>query len=207
MTDEDITKVKKKFRRIYKYSAAAGTVILGGVISTIATCEKAPTVVRGIVLEEKYVPSKEKSVPPGEKEAPAPLKYMLNLKVYEPTKNGEKERLCTFYIKEDPEMPSAPGMPMTPSMPIAVLDEVISAGSEVYIHYFGKGLTLHTKEPLYKIGCFGAALSSEIKVVHPWESSEVVKKTLEDKLESIRQKEVERIIAESNEYELAKKVF
>lgn len=62
MTEENTTEVKKKSSRINHYLTAAGVVVLGGVISTIATCENAPTVVRGIVLEEKSVPPKEKSV-------------------------------------------------------------------------------------------------------------------------------------------------
>lgn len=219
---------KKKPSRIYNYLIGAASLVAAGAITTIATCEENPTVVRAVVLEEKYVPSKEKSSANEEKDVSesskeksdasegdvsgslkdlfqvnvytekktsSPPKYMLHIKVYEPTENGEIERLCTLYIKEDAEMP------------IAVLDEVISAGSEVYVHYYGHGLTLHTKVPLYKIGCFGAASSSEIKVVHPWESSEAVKKSLEDKLESTRQKELERIQLEAKTYDLGRTVF
>lgn len=202
-----MTEVQKKSSRIYHYLTGVGVAILGGIISTIATCEKAPTVVRGVVLEEKHVPATGNSVVGEEKESPTPKlttekkesgkqEYMLHLKVYEPAKEGrEIERLCAFYIKEDAEMP------------IAVLDDVISAGSEVYVHYYGSGLTLHTLEPLYKIGCFGSASSAEIKVVHPWESSEAVKKSLEDKLESIRKKELERIKAEARKFDLGRTVY
>lgn len=152
------------------YLIAASSLVLAGIISTVATGKKYSSVVKGTVLEEKYVHSGEKAMP----------KYMLQLKVDELTEKGTIERLCTFYVKEEPDMP------------IAALDEVISAGSTVYLHYYGSRIALHNADPIYPIGCFGTIPSTEIKSVHPWESSEVVKKSLEDHLEETRMQELER---------------
>jgi hypothetical protein len=204
--ENETDKVKKSFFAQHPYLLAAAAIVLPGIAVTIATSKTSPTLVEGVVLEEKYVSSDvyavEKNtvsgdIPTAENETPVskitvektmkPRNYLLHLKVYEPTEDGTIERPCTLYVKEDDKMP------------VAVLDEVISAGSKVYLHYYGSGVALHSANPLYPISCFGTLLSSEIKVVSAWESSEVVKKGLEDHLEEVRVQELDRAKLEAKD--------
>ncbi len=190
---------KRNFFVRHPYLLAAAAIIIPGIAVTIATSKISPTVVEGVVLEEKYVASKsygaEKSViesnlAAGEMEAPPakvtvekikkPEDYLLYIKVDEPTEKGTKERICALYVKEDDKMP------------IPVLDEAISPGSKVYLHYYGSGVALNSADPVYSMGCFGMIPSSELRVVSAWESSEVVKKSLEDHLEELRKLDLER---------------
>lgn len=192
--------VQKNFFARHPYLLAAAAIVIPGIGVTITTSETAPTLVKGIVLEEKYVSSEmyasEKNILSEDKATTEitqkPQNYLLHIKVYEPAEEGIKERICAFYVKEEPDMP------------IAALDEVISAGSTVYLHYYGSRIALHNADPIYPIGCFGTIPSTEIKSVHPWESSEVVKKDLEDKLEETRMQELERAKsdAEDNQWGL-----
>ncbi len=197
--DKKIDEVKKSFFAQHPYLLAAAAIALPGIAVTIATSKISPTVVGGIVLEEKYVVSKsygaeksiiESNLAAGEMEAPPakvtvektkkPESYLLYIKVDEPAENGTKERVCVLYVKEDDKMP------------ITVLDEAISPGSKVYLHYYGKGVALHSADPVYSMGCFGMIPSSELAVVSAWENSEVVKKNLEDHLEEMRQLDLNR---------------
>ncbi|MEK6846012.1 MAG: hypothetical protein AABY26_04590 [Nanoarchaeota archaeon] len=187
--------VQKNYFVRHPYWSAAAAIVIPGIGVTLATSKPDPTLVKGIVLEEKYVSSDtyalEKNIISADKtteeKTKKPQSYLLHVKVYEPTEEGTTERLCTFYIKEDDRMP------------VAVLDEVISAGSTVYLHYYDSGITLHSAESLYQISCFGMLLSTEIKGVHSWESSEVVKKSLEDHLEEVRVQELKRAKEEVND--------
>lgn len=199
---------KRNFFARHPYLIATAAIAIPGIAVTIATSKTVPTVVEGTVLEEKYVASMsyatERStiasdLALAEKEAEAsptkvtvektkkPEDYLLHLKVYEPTEEGTTERLCTLYVKEDDKMP------------VAVLDEAISPGSKVYLHYYGKGVALHSADPVYPLGCFGMIPSSELRVVSAWESSETVKKSLEGHLEELQKLDLERAKLEAQD--------
>ena len=71
-------------------------------------------------------------------------------------------------------------------MPLAVLDDVISPGSELYFQHKKKGILGTKPKDVYEVTRFGSVDSNKVRVLHPWESSYKVKEQFAEELESQR---------------------
>lgn len=177
MTDEKNTqKDNRPFRQRHPYTSKAlvigAAALIGLSAYGIATWDRYPTLAKGRVIEEKWIEEKD-----AKQEEVKARHYVLNLHLDDRVAGRGLDKICTLYVSEDSQMPRA------------VLDDVVNNGSEVYLPYLEPGWVLGDPEPRYKIACFGRLGSSELRVVHPWESSEKVRKEFEGEIEQRIRKE------------------
>jgi hypothetical protein len=175
MTEKNDERQSKSWIRRHPILTTLISGLAGLSIYAAVTAEEYPSVVKGRVVEEKYVPETA-----GKDDNPH---YILHLKINDPLEQNA-ERLCTLYVKPNVEMP------------IPVLNEVVSTGSEVYFPFTDDILPIGEPGRKFSLGCFGTVSSEVLRVVRPWESSAQVKKSLEGKLEGLRQAEEDRLLKE-----------
>ncbi|MBS3166528.1 hypothetical protein J4444_05380 [Candidatus Woesearchaeota archaeon] len=160
------------FIKKHPYLTGIPVVLISGYIGLRMTAAPYSEVSLGVVQEEVMLPhsSDQKSEKKGEKH------YTLTIQLQEEVGANIQERICRFYIAENEEMP------------VDVLEDMIIPGSEIYVpnltnFFFSKPTSR------YQIGCHGRIESNVVRVVHPGDSSEVVRRSLEAKLDEVRQEE------------------
>ncbi len=180
LEEEIIKKIRKENKTMNKTIAFAkkhpiliptmALVVASGIYCGI-TRQAYCTAAEGEVIEEKYVYENENT-----------KHYVLFMKVMEEVKN--KEEFYVLRVKENEEMP------------VAVLDNIIQPGMSIAFPYLKPRFLTGTPDFVYTPARFGTIASNEIMVIHPWESSETVRNTLEKKVEERKEKEYERFMTE-----------
>jgi len=166
-----------EFTKKHPVLTSAATLALAGAGYCAVNREAYCTVAEGEVIEDKYVPEAK------DEKAPDQEHYVLFLRVREEIA-GNKEEIYVLRVKESEEMP------------VAVLDEIIRSGSRIAFPYLNPHFLTGTPDLLYPSARFGTVASNNLKVIHPWESSEAVRDTLEGKIEERKKREHERFMTE-----------
>lgn len=158
----------------HPYTAAA--VGLAALITLGATISKKySTLARAEVIEEQYVPQADDK---------KPSHYLLHLRILDEKDKGD---MYTLQVLEN-------------QVPLAVLDTLIGAGTELYFPVRKDELVLNEPTPIYPVAHFGQILSNDIQILHPWESSQKVRKEFESELVTRKEQERRRAKQEAGIY-------
>lgn len=126
--------------------------------------KKYSTLARAEVIEEQYVPQTDDK---------KPSHYLLHLKILDEKEKGD---IYTLQVVEN-------------KIPLTVLDALIGERTELYFPIRKDELVLNEPAPIYSVAHFGQINSDEIRVLHPWESSQKVRKEFESELVTKRDRE------------------